>query len=202
MKLDNEQLLRDLGHAQDLNERGQHQEAHDLLLRVRAATAKTGVRSGYVAWTLAIATDLLGRFEESMTYINEALVLDPLAAAFNRSFTIISKRIRGALLDEGRKVDDSGTPGLYRLLVDAGGADVEVHLVMARYLLTTGDKAASLNLIGAVIALNPSSAEAWLLKAEIAVGMGDHQTAATATAEAAALGHEPMRFAMSGVAWA
>lgn len=199
-KLDKEQLLRDLARAQELLEHDQVQQAHDLFARVKASAAKAGVVSGHVLWGLAITSDLLGRFEESMNFINEALALDPLPGPFNRSFMIITGHIRAALLHADRKADDAGTPGLYRLLVQAGAADADTHLVQARHLLVTGNKEAALKLVQAIITLYPCSPEAWALRASIAVAMGAHQAAATSTAKAAALGHEPVPFAIPGQA--
>ena len=199
-KLDKEKLLRDLAQAQELLEHDQVQEAHDLFNRVRAVAGRTGIRSGHVCWGLAITADLLGRFGESMNFINEALALDPLAGPFNRSFEIITGHIRAALLHADRKADDVATPGLYRLLIQAGEADERAHLAMARHNLATSNKDAALKLVEAIITLYPCSAEAWALRASIAVAMGDHQAAATATAEAAALGHDPVPFAIPGQA--
>ena len=48
--------------------------------------------------------------------------------------------------------------------------------------------------------LNPMERDAWLCKAEVARAAGQHEVAAMATAEAAAIDGEPVPFAVPGVA--
>jgi hypothetical protein len=136
-----------------------------------------------------------------MRHIREALALDPLAGPFNRSFDIITQHIRAELLPPDRPANDAGTPRLYQLLIEAGATeDEEPHLAMARYLLSTGDRVADLRLTEAVATLFPLSSRAWVLRAEVAVAMGDPEAAAVAKAQAAALGEGPVPFAVPGQA--
>jgi tetratricopeptide (TPR) repeat protein len=200
-KAEIEKLLQQLARAQEAIERGRYQDARKLFETVRHAAGRAGIRSGNVAWGLAIACDYLGDLEEAMQYIREARDLDPLASPFNRSFDIISQHIRDELLRPDRAADDANTPLLYQLLVQAGATGAEaVHLVQTRYLVATGKRDAALKLIEAVNTLFPSSSEAWALRAEIAIATGDHETAAMARAEAAALGDGPILFAAPGQA--
>lgn len=192
-------LLRDLDEAKEALERGDHQGGREMFERIRVAAGRHGIRSGHVAWGLAIACDYLGDLEAAMQHINEALELDPLAVPVRRSFEVITRRIREELLRPSRAADDESTPRLYEILVQAQATDDEaVHLIQARYLLTTGDLAAAQKLADAVVTIFPTSASAWTLRAELALAAGEHEAAALARAEAAALGHEPVPFSVPG----
>ena len=85
-----------------------------------------GLESGFVLWNLAIVADNLGELEMAFDYIRRALATDPLAQPFQNSFDVVVKRIRAALADEARAVDDPSTPRLYDILAGAGEADVAV----------------------------------------------------------------------------
>lgn len=111
-KSDREKLLRDLARAQELTEQDKFAEAREVFQQVRTAAHKQGIRSGHVAWGMAIACDYEGDLETAMQHILEALELDPLAGPFNRSFDIIAEHIRQALVADDRAPDDVSTQRL------------------------------------------------------------------------------------------
>ena len=65
------------------------------------------------------------------------------------------KRIRAALADEARKVDDPSTPRLYDILAGAGEADVASHVAMARWCAAGGDLTRAGKLAEALVTLYP-----------------------------------------------
>jgi hypothetical protein len=123
----------------------------------------------------------------AFTTISESIAKDPLNPAAQRSFDIIAGHIREALANPERPADDPSTPRLYRLLLEAGEADVASHLAMARHLAHAGDREAAMRLVDAVTLLAPASRDAWVQKAGLAHSMGDEATARECEAQAAAL---------------
>lgn len=196
-KSERQKFIEDLARAQELFEQGKYAEAREVFEQVRAAAQKLGIRSGHVAWGMAMACECGGDLAAAMQLIIEALESDPLAGPFNRTLDIIAESVRQALVADDRAPGDE-TPRLYQLLVQVGEADEGAHLAMARYHLATGKSELALKLVDAVTMVYPSSNKAWGLRAEIAVAQGDHEGAAQAQAEAAALGAEPVPFAIPG----
>ncbi len=197
-KLDH--LMREMGRGYELQEARNLEEAISVYRAVLAETKRLGFDSGYVLWNLAAATDMSGDLEMAFDYITQAVATDPLARPFRNSFDIIARRIREALASQERAADDPSTPRLYELLTRTGEADVASHVAMARWCSATGDHARALALADAVARLNPMERDAWLCKAEVARAAGQHEVAAMATAEAAAIEGEPVPFAVPGVA--
>jgi hypothetical protein len=159
-----------------------------------------GLSSGYLLWTLSIAADNLGELEMAFDYIRRALATDPLAQPFQNSFEIVVKRIRAALADEARAVDDPSTPRLYDILSGAGEADVPAHVAMARWCAAGGDLTRAAKLAEALVTLYPGDPLAWRCKADVARVTGDAATADECMAEAAVRGGAPEPFAVPGVA--
>lgn len=153
-----------------------------------------GIRSAFLSWLRAIAADRSGRLLEALDLVEEAMCLDPGALQISNSRRVILNRIREAIVGEDCDIKDPELPKLWEVLARAGVADEEIHLVMARHKLATGDNPGALWMAKAIRTLYPGSAAAWELTAEVATAMGDAATAATAIAEAAALGHEPVPF--------
>lgn len=180
-------LQRDLRRAQELVEAEELDEARALLTRVRQAARSAGLRSAHVYWALAVACDAQEDFEMAMSYLREALALDPLDLRSLRSFDIVTRHIREALLDPARRADAEDTPRLYRLLADAGEADTACHLVMARHELHAGRVAEARARVDAVLLLAPCARAAWALRAEVARLQGDAEAQRAAEVEAAAL---------------
>ncbi len=158
--------------ASNLIDRGEHAQARDLLLEVRANDLR-GPSSAYVSYLLAICHDCLEDFAMAATCVEDALRTDPLSVPFNRSFEIISQRIRKALAAPGRAIDDPSTPRLYEILVKSGEADTDSHLAMTRYCLHTGDACKALRLARALTVLDPTCRRAWAVALEAAKAAQD-----------------------------
>lgn len=165
-----------------------------------AEAKKLGLASGALFWHAAVADDYAGNWEDAFDHINRALALDPLAEPYRSSFTIITGRIRGALTDAGRPVDDPATPKLYEMLVRAGEADVACHAAMARYAAATGDLARAKAIAEAATLLFPASADAWRCRSDVASKAGDAATVEACAVELAGLGQPLVPFAIPGVA--
>src|SRR4051812_49962688 len=73
-------------------------EARDLLLQARADCERGGVESGFLAWRLCVAFDLLKEHEVAFKYAQQALRQDPLAPPFRNSFNIVARTMRKAIL--------------------------------------------------------------------------------------------------------
>lgn len=165
-----------------------------------AEAKKLGVASGALFWHAAVANDYAGNWEDAFDHINRALELDPIAEPYRSSFTIITRRIRGALADASRSADDPSTPKLYEMLVRAGEADVGSHAAMARYAAATGDLAKAKAIADAATLLFPASPEAWKCRSEVAVASGDAAAVEVCAVELAGLGEPLVPFAIPGVA--
>ena len=109
-------------------------------------------------------------------YIRRARAGDPVAQPFLNSFIVV-KRIRAALADEARAVDDPSTPRLCNILAGAGEADVASHVAMARSCAVGGDLARARKLAEALVTLYPGEPLAWRCKADVARATGEATTA-------------------------
>ncbi len=195
-----EKLSREMRRAYEAAEAGNPADALEIYKGVLEGCKGAGIESGFLFWNLAITADNTGKLEEAFEYINRALNSDPLAQPFRNSFEIIVGRIRAALADEKRAVDDPSTPRLYELLSGAGEADVPSHVAMARWCAASGDGARAVKLADALVTLFPGEALAWRCKAEVARVAGDTETADACAAEAAVRGSAPTPFAVPGLA--
>ena len=184
----------------EASESGNPAEALKIYQGVLEKAQALGLESGFVLWNLAIVADNLGELEMAFDYIRRALAADPLAQPFQNSFDVVVKRIRAALADEARKVDDPSTPRLYDILVGAGEADVGSHVAMARWCAAGGDVVRAGKLAEALVTLYPGEPLAWRCKADVARASGDAATADECMAEAAVQGGTPEPFAVPGVA--
>ena len=165
----------------EASEAGNPAEALKIYQGVLEKARGMGLESGFVLWNLAI-------------------VADPLAQPFQNSFDIVVKRIRAALADEARAVDDPATPRLYDILASAGEADVMSHVAMARWCVAGGDLPRAAKLSEALVTLYPGDPDSWRCKADVARANGDVGTADECMAEAAVRGGAPEPFAVPGVA--
>jgi tetratricopeptide (TPR) repeat protein len=168
--------------------------ARDAFSALRARVAKLGLPSSYVAWGLAVALDNLGEAEMAFEAVSEAVQKDPMNPACHHSFDVIAGRLRAALADPARAVDDPSTPRLYALLQGAGEADVPSHLAMARHLAHVGKRAEAMGLLEAITLLSPVSRDAWLQKSALARALGDEVLAASCEAQAAAVAASDVPF--------
>ena len=190
------EVLWEVHRAQKLLEETDYAEARDLFLQLRARATKLGLRSAYLLWGLAGAYDNLGELELAFSTMSEAVNLDPFNPTTQRSFDVISGRLRAALADASRSADDPSTPRLYQMLLGAGEADVPSHLAMARHLFAAGDQVGALRLLDAVTLLAPVSRDAWVLKGVFARGMGNLELAVRCEAEAATIAAADVPFGL------
>jgi tetratricopeptide (TPR) repeat protein len=181
-------------------EAGNHADALKIYQGVLEMAQALGIESGFVLWNLAIVADNLGELEMAFAYVRRALAVDPLAQPFQNSFDVVVRRIRAALADEARKLDDPSTPRLYEILAGAGEADVASHVAMARWCAAGGDVARAGKLADALVTLYPGEPLAWRCKADVARASGDSAVADECMAEAAVRGGTPEPFAVPGVA--
>lgn len=193
-------LSGEMRRAYDASEAGDKAEALRIYQGVLEKMQGLGLASGFLLWNLAIVADNLGELEMAFDYIRRALATDPLAQPFLNSFDIVVKRIRAALADEARPVDDPSTPRLYDILARAGEADVSSHVAMTRWCAAVDDLPRAVKLAEALVTLFPCEAMAWRCKAEVARATGNAAEAEECMAEAAVRGSAPEPFAVPGVA--
>ena len=195
-----EKLSGEMRRGYEASEAGNPSEALKIYQGVLEKARAMGLESGFVLWNLAIVADTLGELELAFDYVRRALATDPLAQPFQNSFDIVVKRIRTALADESRAVDDPATPRLYDILACAGEADVMSHVAMARWCVAGGDLARAGKLAEALVTLYPGDPASWRCKADVARAAGDAGVADECMAEAAVRGGMPEPFAVPGVA--
>lgn len=85
-----------VAHAMDLNRTERYAEAKLLLLDAWTEAQLYGVRSGLIAWQIAVSLDGLGVYEKALEWIDRAMALDPFPAPFRNSREIILKHVRAA----------------------------------------------------------------------------------------------------------
>lgn len=179
-------MAADVARVHEYGERHEYADGKALALKVRGGLDLAGVVSPHVCWLLAVLCDDLGELEEAFKYITEATALDPLEPGIAHSFSIITDRIRAALIDPEHDLADEATPRLHGLLVQANKADELVHIAMARHLAEVGKGDEALALLDAVVLLSPACRDAWVVRSIIAKNLGRHEEAAVAHAQAVA----------------
>ncbi len=147
-------------------------EARDELIELFDEAKSLGLAGGDIVWGLGCCADSLHDFPAAIAYCRKALEIDPLSPSYRRSWGIVAGRVREAILDEARPLDDAETLTLCRLLASNGAADVVVHLRYARVLLKTGNVAEAKAVAMAVSKLAPVS-EVWAVLAHIALVSDD-----------------------------
>jgi tetratricopeptide (TPR) repeat protein len=195
-------VMADAQRAQDLLDRGEYRESRDLFTQVRARAGKLGLESAYLAWGIAVASDYLGELDMAFTTIWQSIARDPLNPAAQNAFNVIANHIRAALDDPQRAPDDSSTPRLYQLLLEAGEADVASHLAMARHLAHAGKAHEAMRVLDAVTLLAPASRDAWLQKTGLARSLGQDDVGLECEAQAAALATAQLPFGIPATAGA
>ena len=153
-----EALLAKLKRA--LDDRGDAEAAEKLFREVMAEAQKLGVVSAYVHDVLSGLLDRMGRLEMAFDELKKAVRADPLALPVRHAFQDVAARLRAALADPGRAVDDADVPRLYTLLVEAGEADLDAHLAMVRFAVATSHLERARALAEAVTTLFPAAREA------------------------------------------
>ena len=195
-----EKLTEEMRRAYELSQAGNNAEAVKVYQGALELARRAGLESGYLLWNLGVVADNAGEVEMAFEYVVRAMALDPLAQPFQNSFEIIVKRIRTALADDARAVDDPATPRLYDILTGAGEADALAHVAMARWCVAGGDLPRAGKLAEALVTLYPGEPASWRCKADVARAAGDGATADECMAEAAVRGGTPEPFAVPGVA--
>lgn len=159
--LDRKELLKDLHVAHDLYRAGRHEEAKVSFERVRLLAARVGVESAAVEWGVAIVADALGDFESAFHHIERSIALDPLDSQVNHSYEVIADHARGALRFAVEHEKPADIEVVYKLLARVGEADLESHLLYARYLLQADRAEEAIALLEAVVTLYPRAKAAW-----------------------------------------
>lgn len=179
-------MLADMQRADEFGRQHKFADGRELLLKVKAGLACAGVRSAHVEWLLAVFSDYLGEIEQAFRHIMEAMRVDPLEPSIEKSFGIITDKLRDMLIDPERDLADESTPHWYAMLGAAGKADELVHVAMARHLAGVGKEGEAMKLLNAILMLSPVCRDAWVVKSMLAKKMGLLEEAVAADAEAAA----------------
>jgi hypothetical protein len=161
--------------AQSLVSQGEYPEAKRTFLDCLRETERLGVVSGDVLWGLAVVSDYLGEFGDAVRYCRTALESDPLSPSYRRSWAVISRRVREALLDASRPESNPAIPQLHAAAVEAGVADDDSRLRVARHFVVTGRVEHARHFLEALTTLSPGCSEAWLMLADIGMKIGDEQ---------------------------
>jgi hypothetical protein len=160
-----ERLSTEVARAQGLVSQGEYPEAKRVFMDALQATRDLGVTSGDVFWGLAVVSDFVLEFRDAVRFCRLALETDPLSPSYRRSWAVIGRRIREALLTGSR--GESLIPELHKLAVEAGVADDQAHLRLAQHLLKQGKLDHAQSFLEAFTTLSPSCKEAWMLLADV-----------------------------------
>jgi tetratricopeptide (TPR) repeat protein len=174
--------------------------AETLFREVLAEAQRLGLASAYAHFVLAGALDRSGKLEMAFEELKKAVAADPLALPVRHAFEGVAGRLRAALADPARPADDPDVPRLYKLLVEAGQADLESHLAMVRFAVATAQLDLARSLADALTTLFPAAREAWEALARVARAQGDMAAAAKADAELAGVEVPVPLFGVTGKA--
>src|SRR5262245_14290601 len=144
-----------LGKLRRALEEREAEAAEKLFREVIAEAQRLGLASAYAHFVLAGALDRSGKLEMAFEEIKKAVEADPLALPVRHAFESVAARLRAALADPARAADDADVPRLYKLLVEAGQADLEAHLAMVRFAVATAQLDLARSLADAVTTLFP-----------------------------------------------
>ncbi len=170
-----EKLTYEIAQAQELLNSGQNQAARKACEQALAAAARLGLVAPDACWLTAVAADNERDLEAAVRFARRALQADPTSPAYRRSFDVIRRRVREALLDDKLALGDAGVPGLHALAVDANAADEACHLRLAHYLLAAGRLDEARAVLASVTLLNPGSIDAWVLLSQTASSAEDDE---------------------------
>jgi tetratricopeptide (TPR) repeat protein len=157
-------LVSELKRLDALVDARNYADARKGLVELLAEARRRSINSAQLHWLLGVASDHEGDLQAAVHHIREALRLDPLCLPFHHSREIVHARLVGMLHDPQRPPDAEDTPALYDALKLLGPVAGETHLVMARYLQTTGELSRALELTRAVLLLDESPAAAELVE--------------------------------------
>jgi hypothetical protein len=161
MKQEIRELRAALQEARSLGQSNRHMEARAVLKKAYGHARAAGISSPELVWSLAVNCDYAGQPEEALGFILEVARLDPLSGSCAESAQIIAAHVREALSDPGRDPSDPATATSYAQLVELGEADTRTHVAMARHLAATGHAAWALEVLEAVVVLEPGFTDAW-----------------------------------------
>ena len=170
--------------AQQRSQERTPSESRDDLQKLLSEANKLGLAAPDILWGLGCMSDHLRDFSAALAYCRKALDIDPLSPSYRRSWSIVVGRVREAIVDESRPVDDPELLTLCRLLATSGASDEAVHARYARLLAASGNVAEAQAVLEAVLKLSPCSAEALAVLAEIAAATDDHDLAGRVRAAA------------------
>jgi hypothetical protein len=170
------QLRQAMREALDAHDQHKAAAASAQLERVSTEAKAAGVRSATLLLNLAVTRDALEDKEGAFRAMCEAVVLDPLNPCCSDHFISLSAALRVQLAGSSLEGADEATPRLHALLSEVGETDASSQVALARYRLASGAHAAAGVLLEALTLVQPSYAEAWTLRAELALRQGDSTT--------------------------
>jgi hypothetical protein len=161
-------------------------DALAMLLAIQIEAKKAGMFTATIHWLSAMVRDYREEWVDALVSIQKGLFMDPLSSQLRNSLAVIAGRVRDHL--QGVDETDDTIPTYWQLLAELGECDLDVHLLMARHLGNVGKTGQALELVEAIVLLNPSFADAWAVKGMLAGMAGDTELSALALAEAGRLG--------------
>ena len=150
-----------LDEARGVGQAGRHLEARTLLKQTHARARELGISSPELLWSLAVSCDYAGLPEEALGYIVEVLRLDPLSGSAAQSARIIAAHVREALADPARDPSDPATAQSHAQLLELAEADAGTHVALARHWAATCGGTRAIEVLEAVLVLEPGNREAW-----------------------------------------
>lgn len=190
-------LLNDVRSATEMISNDAHAEACELLEGVRARALEAGIDSPYVNCSLAVCFEKLDELEAAFEAICAAARHDPFAPPVQGVFNSVAWKLRFALAEPERALDDPSTPRIYEALMATGECDVQCHVAMARYLSAAGRHDEAMRLLDAVTLLANVSRDAWATKAAVARASGREELARSCETEAASIAPRHLPFGMA-----
>ena len=169
-------------------EAGHHEQALGDYRELAREAARLCVTSAFVDSATAKALEELGRYEKAFQFACAAVAKDPLSGPFQDHFGALSWRLRNLLGDPDRNPTEESTPRLYKLLMEAGEADVSCHIAMARFHAAEGMLDDAELLLEAVTRLAPASRDAWRARTTVARLAGNEALVLVCEASAAEVG--------------
>ena len=95
-----QEMIQECVHLVTAIQNREHEEAKGRAEELRAKALSLGINSPFLLWALAVATDCLGDVSVAFDYILQASNMDPFEQNIQKSFEIISERLRKLLTDD------------------------------------------------------------------------------------------------------
>ena len=167
-------------------------EAASFLRELLGDALARGIDSPAVHFRLGLSLDDLGDEEGAFREFVRAIALDPLCLHQREQLRDCARRLRSRLAWHARQGNGADVARIHSLLSEAGEADVQCHLALARHHVSGDRLVAARELVEAVTRLFPGHTEGWLLLAEIARAEGALDVALRAEIRAATIVFGPM----------